>query len=111
MPALKYSIMINGITRLFMTKADVMSGFKSIKICMAYKSEGKVCKEIPFSNETTVEPEYIEMPGWAENISGFRQYAELPLNLKKYIEFIEKETGLPITLISVGPDRKETIIR
>jgi len=111
MPALKYSIMINGITRLFMTKADVMSGFKSIKICMAYKSEGRVCKEIPFNNETIVEPEYIEMPGWAENISGFRQYAELPLNLKKYIEFIEKETGLPITLISVGPDRKETIIR
>ncbi len=111
LPSLKYSIMLNGITKLFMTKADVLSGFKSFKICVSYKTEGKECNEIPFSNDTKVEPVYIEMPGWEEDITNYRQYDDLPVNLKKYIEFIEKETAVPITLISVGPDRKETIFR
>ena len=94
-----------------MTKADVLSGLKSFKICISYKSEGRVCKEIPFSNDTIVEPVYIDMPGWEEDITGYRHYDELPVNLKNYIEFVEKETAVPITLISVGPDREETIFR
>lgn len=111
LPALKYSIMINGITRLFMTKADVMSGFKTIKICTSYKVNGNECVEIPFSNDSVIEPVYIDMQGWDEDISGIREFNKLPLSLKSYIEFIEKHTGVPVTMVSVGPDREETIFR
>jgi adenylosuccinate synthase len=111
LPALKYSIMINGITKLFMTKADVMSGFKTIKICTAYRVAGKECPEIPFNTDSVIEPVYINVPGWNENISGIREYNKLPESLKKYIEFIEKQTDIPVTMVSVGPDRKETIFR
>jgi len=111
LPALKYSIMINGITKLFMTKADVMSGFKTIKICSSYKVDGKVCLEIPFDNNAVIEPVYTDMPGWKENISGIREFNDLPQALKKYIGFIEKQTGLPVTMVSVGPDREEIIFR
>jgi adenylosuccinate synthase len=109
-PALKYAIMINGVTRLFMTKSDVMSGFTTIKVCTSYLSEGRKCKEIPF-NDLHVEPVYTELPGWEENVAGIREYDNLPLNLKSYIKFIEDQTGVPVTMISVGPDREETIIR
>jgi adenylosuccinate synthase len=111
MPALKYSIMINGITQLFMTKADVMSGFKTIKVCSSYKVDGKECIELPFNNDAVIEPVYTEMAGWNEDISGIKEYSKLPVSLKKYIEFVEKETGVPVTMVSVGPDREETIFR
>ena len=111
LPAMKYSIMINGITNLFMTKADVMSGFKTINICTAYKIDGKICNELPFNNEAIIEPIYEEFEGWAEDISGFTKFDELPASLKTYIDFIEKQTGVPVTMVSVGPDRKETIFR
>jgi adenylosuccinate synthase len=111
LPAMKYSMMINGITKLFMTKADVMSGFKTIKICTAYKIDGKICTELPFYNDSAVEPVFTEFEGWEEDITGFREFEELPAALRKYIEFIEKETGVPVTMVSVGPDRKETIFR
>lgn len=111
LPALKYSIMINGITKLFMTKADVMSGFRTVKICTSYKVDGKECLEIPFSNDSVIEPVYTEMTGWEEDISGIREFNKLPEALKIYTEFIEKQTGVPITLVSVGPDREETIFR
>jgi adenylosuccinate synthase len=110
LPALRYAIMINGVTRFFMTKSDVMSGFSTIKVCTSYLSEGKECREIPFNN-APVEPVYKEFPGWEENISGIREYEKLPENLKKYIKFIEDQTGIPVTMVSVGPDRKETIFR
>ena len=110
LPALKYAIMINGVTQLFMTKSDVMSGFKMIKVCTSYFADGKECTEIPFSN-TAVEPVYTELPGWKENISGIRDFDFLPENLRKYIELIEEQTGVPVTLVSVGPDRKEIIFR
>jgi adenylosuccinate synthase len=110
LPALKYAIMIDGVTRLFMTKSDVMSGFDTVKVCVSYKSGGKECHEIPFDN-SPVEPVFMDMDGWKENISGIREYMDLPENLKKYIGFVEKETGLPITMVSVGPDREETIFR
>jgi adenylosuccinate synthase len=110
LPALKYAIMINGVTQLFMTKSDVMSGFGSVKICISYLSEGKECPEIPFDN-APVEPVYTELPGWNEDITGIREFERLPENLKNFITFIEDETGVPITMVSVGPDRKETIFR
>jgi adenylosuccinate synthase len=111
LPAMKYSIMINGITELFMTKADVMSGFDKISICTAYKIDGKLTSEIPFRNDSVIEPVYTELKGWNEEITGFREYDDLPAALKRYIEFIEKQTGVPVTMVSVGPDRKETIFR
>jgi adenylosuccinate synthase len=111
LPALKYSIMINGVTRLFMTKADVMSGFKKVKICVSYKVNGSECNEMPLSDDVQVEPVYIETDGWMEDISNTRNFDRLPSELKKFIGFIEKETGIPITMVSVGPDREQTIIR
>ena len=111
LPALKYSIMINGITKLFMTKADVLSGFKTIKICTSYKVDGKECLEIPFSNDAVIEPVYSEMTGWVEDISGIKEFNKLPEALKKFIEFIEIRTGVPVTMVSVGPDREDTIFR
>lgn len=111
LPAMKYSIMINGVTRLFMTKADVMSGFKTIKICTEYKVDGKLCNELPFSNDCLIEPVYLEMEGWNEVITGYRNFNDLPEALKKFIEYIETQTGVPVTMVSVGPDREETIFR
>jgi adenylosuccinate synthase len=111
LPALNYSIMINGVTRLFMTKADVMSGFKKIKICTSYIIDGKETGEMPFDNNAKIEPVYTEFQGWDDNISGKRKFSELPAALKIFIEFIEQHTGVPVTLVSVGPDREETIIR
>jgi adenylosuccinate synthase len=103
--------MINGITKLFMTKADVLSGFKTIKICTSYKIDGKICNELPFSNDLLIEPVYKELEGWKEDISGKKDYSELPDALKRYIEYIENQTGVPVTMVSVGPDREETIFR
>ena len=109
-PALKYAIMVNGVTRLFMTKSDVMSGFETVKVCTSYISGGEKCDEIPLEN-IDIEPVYTELPGWEEDISGIRDFNKLPENLKKYIKYIEDQTDVPVTMVSVGPDREETIIR
>ncbi len=111
LPALKYSIMINGITKLFMTKADVMSEFKTIRICTSYKVDGKECLEIPFNNDSVIEPVYKDMKGWQEDISSIKEFKKLPEALREIIEFIERQTGVPVTMVSVGPDREETIFR
>jgi adenylosuccinate synthase len=111
LPALKYSIMINGVTRLFMTKADVLSGFGRIKICTGYRINGSVTTEIPFENDTEIEPVYTEFKGWNDDITALREFDKLPVNLRDYISFIEQETGVGITMVSVGPDREETIFR
>jgi len=110
-PALKYAIMLNGTTRLFMMKSDIMSGFGTIKVCTSYNIDGKEQVELPFDNSTAIDPVYTELPGWKEDITGIRDYAGLPENLRNYVEFIEKRTGLPITIVSVGPDRNSTIFR
>jgi adenylosuccinate synthase len=111
LPALKYSIMLNGTTKLFMTKADVMSGFKKIKVCTSYKIDGKEISELPFGNDSAIEPVYTELPGWQQDITGLREYGKLPPELTGFIEFIERYCSVPVTLVSVGPDREETIFR
>jgi adenylosuccinate synthase len=111
LPALKYAIMINGVTKLFMTKADVLSGFGKIKVCTEYIINGKLTGELPFEHDTHIEPVYREIEGWNEDISGLRDYYDLPAALRSYITYIENETGIPVTMVSVGPDRKETIFR
>jgi adenylosuccinate synthase len=110
MPALKYSIMINGVSDLIMMKSDVLSGFDSIKVCTSYISEGKEIDYIPFDDQK-VEPVYTEFKGWKTDICNASTFDELPAEFKTYVTYIEKETGVKITIISVGPERDKTIIR
>lgn len=109
--ALKYSIMINGVTEIVLTKADVMNNFETIKVCTSYKIDGKICERFPAEIDSIIEPQYINFKGWNSNITEIQNYDELPSECKKYIEFIENETGVRISIVSTGPDRAETIIR
>jgi adenylosuccinate synthase len=109
--ALKYSILINGVTRLVMTKADVLSDFDSIKICTAYMQNEKVVTHVPYDLEEVSMPQYIEMKGWKRDISNVSKKEEMPDELQQYIAFIEKETGVPVSIVSLGPDRKQIIFR
>jgi len=110
--ALKYAIMINGVTKLFMMKADVLSGFSKIRVCTSYKINGTETREVPFDYDLkNVKPVYTELPGWSESLSSIRSFNELPASLKNYVKYIEEETGIPVTIISVGPDRQQTIFR
>ena len=112
LPALKYSIMLNGVTDLIMTKADVLSTFNEVKVCDSYNLNGETIKHFPYSIEgQDLTPNYISLPGWDEDLTGLGSMESLPSTLVEYIEFLEKELEVPITVVSVGPDRKQTIIR
>lgn len=111
LPALKYAIMVNGVTRLFMMKADVLSGFSEVKVCTSYTINGAAVSELPYCLADIEALNYRSMPGWRCDIKGFQKWDELPAELRSYIEYIEKETGVPITIVSVGPDRSATIYR
>ncbi|MFA5815442.1 MAG: adenylosuccinate synthase [Bacteroidales bacterium] len=109
MVALRYTVMLNGVTSLIMTKADVLSGFDTLRVATAYKINGKITTEIPFDTEAPVEPVYTDLPGWKEDIRGIREKESLPENLKGYIRFVENHLGIPVTIVSVGADRNATI--
>jgi len=110
-PALKYAVMVNGVTEMIMTKADVLSGFEELSICSSYKIKDEQTQKIPFeTNDAGILPVYTRMDGWKENISGMTKPGEIPSNLLKFIDFINTETGVPVSVISVGPDRLQTII-
>lgn len=111
--ALNYSIQINGISSICLTLFDVLSGFDEIKVCTHYQIDGKNVYTIPASNIQFKKcvPVYEVLKGWKEDISNVKSFDELPENAKKYIEFIEKETGLSVSIFSVGPDKYQTIIR
>lgn len=110
--ALKYAIMLNGVTKLIMMKSDVLDGFDEIKACVAYKINGEEVREFPFSiEEESLEPVYVTLPGWKEDLSKASTYDELPKTFKDYIAFLEKELQTPIVILSVGPDRTQTIAR
>jgi len=109
--ALKYSIMINGVTQLYMTKADVLSDFSTIKIAVKYIVNGVETGILPHDLDDITEPVYKEMKGWKCNISKVTTESEMPAELIQYIKFIEKETGVPVTIVSLGPDRKQIILR
>ncbi len=111
LPALKYAVMINGVTKLIMTKADVLSGLKSFKVAIGYKVKGKETTKVPYEFNEHIKPVYKNFEGWSEDLSKVKSYNKLPLQLKNYIEFIEKETGVPVWIVSLGPDRDATIIR
>lgn len=109
--ALKYSVMINGVTQLIMMKADVMNTFETIKIATAYDIDGEIHNYFPYEHSAEIKPLYQDFKGWNCDINSIRVYEEFPKELKEYVEFIEKECGVPVKIISVGPDREETIIR
>ncbi len=110
--ALKYAIRINGVTQLMMMKGDVLSGFKTLKVCTAYEYNGSQIDHLPYNIEPEhVKPVYTEFKGWNANLTGMTQYDQLPDELKKYISFIEEQVEVPISIVSVGPDRKQTIIK
>lgn len=93
-------------------KADVLSGFKTLKVCTEYKYKGETISHLPYNIEPeNVEPVYTEFNGWAEDLTGMSEASELPKALNDYIAFLEKELETPITIVSVGPDRKQTIFR
>ena len=108
--ALKYAVMLNGVTKLIMMKSDVLDSFEEIKVCTEYNVGGLVTDRLPFSIESDVEPVYKTMSGWQTDLSGLSSVDEFPAAFRNYIDFIEKETGIPIVIVSVGPDRKQTII-
>jgi adenylosuccinate synthase len=110
--ALKYACQVNGVTQLMMMKGDVLSGFKTLKVCTAYKYKGEVISHFPYNIEPeNVEPIYTEVDGWAEDLTEMSKDSQMPKALNDYIEFLEKELEIPITIVSVGPDRKQTIFR
>ncbi len=110
--ALKYAIQINGVTQLMMMKGDVLSGFETLKVATSYNYKGSQINHLPYNiEEENVSPVYTEFKGWQADLTGMTTYEELPLELKNYIEFIEKEVEVPIKIISVGPDRKQTILK
>jgi adenylosuccinate synthase len=113
LPALKYTVMINGVTQLFMMKADVLNIFESIQVCTAYKmGDGSLTDRIPYDMCSELpEPQYTEFKGWNTSLEGITDWKDFPAELKEYVAFIEKEVGVPINIISTGPDRTETIIR
>ena len=110
--ALKYACQVNGVTQLMMMKGDVLSGFKTLKVCTAYKYKGETISHFPYNIEPeNVEPIYTEVSGWAEDLTEMHDATQMPKALNDYIEFLEKELEIPITIVSVGPDRKQTIFR
>ena len=109
--ALRYAIMINGVTQLILMKSDVLDTFDTIKACVAYKVNGKETKEFPFNIEEGVEPVYQELPGWKTTLSGITSEEQLPKAFIDYIHFLEEQLETPVRIISVGPDREQTIIR
>jgi adenylosuccinate synthase len=111
LPALKYAIMVNGVTRLFMMKADVLTGFGEVKVCRSYTVGGREVSELPYCLNDIEVLNYNTMPGWKADITQCQSWSELPAELKDYIEYIERETGVPVTIVSVGPDRSATIYR
>ncbi|UCD60438.1 MAG: adenylosuccinate synthase [Flavobacteriaceae bacterium] len=110
--ALKYAVRINGVSELMMMKADVLSGFKTIKICTAYKYKGEKVSHLPYNIEAkNVTPVYKEMKGWEKDLTKMTKADQLPETLNDYIDYLEEELEIPIKIVSVGPDRKQTIHR
>ena len=110
LPALKYAIMLNGVTEMVMTKADVLSGFETIYACTHYKYQGETIDYMPYDiNAVKAEPVFEAIDGWKEDLTGIRKPSEIPGKLQEYINFLEEHLGVPIKYLSVGPDRVQTL--
>ena len=109
--ALKYTCMVDGVTNLIMMKADCLDSFETIKVCTKYKVNGLETDQFPFDISADIEPIYTEFKGWHTNTTDIRREEDLPTEFKDYIAFMEKYLGVPISIISIGPDREATIER
>lgn len=109
--ALKYTVMIDGVTDLIMMKSDCLDDFDTIKVCTSYKVDGAETDQVPFDIAAKIEPVYTEFPGWKKDLTGIRKESGLPQEFKNYIKFMESYLGVPISIISLGPDREATIER
>ncbi len=109
--ALKYAVMINGVTQLIMMKSDVMDGFDTIKACVAYKIDEVETEQFPFDLNDGAEPVFVEMPGWKTDMTKMQSEDEFPEEFNAYLSFLEEELQVPIKIVSVGPDRAQTIVR
>ena len=109
--ALKYAIMINGVTELIMMKADVLDDFATISVCTKYKIGGVLTEDFPYELDDTVEPIYESVPGWKQPLTGVTSEDKFPKELTNYISYLESELQVPISIVSVGPDRSQTIVR
>ena len=110
--SLKHSINVNGVTELIMMKGDVLSGLEKLKVCAKYRYKNEIIEHLPFTiDDNSLEPIYEEIDGWNEDITQIDKYQKLPDNFKKYVTFLEKNLELEIKIVSVGPNRKQTIIR
>ncbi len=110
--ALRYAVMLNGVTELAMMKSDVLDSFETIKVATAYRTkDGKLSNEFLFSLNEINEIEYDEITGWQEPLPDYRKYADMPKTFKDYVAYIENAVGVPVKLVSIGPDRDETIMR
>jgi adenylosuccinate synthase len=112
LPALKYAVMINGVTELMMMKADVLSHLDIIQVCTHYNYQGKKIDYLPFDySPELLSPVYKDLKGWKKDLTGLHSVDQMPEELNQYIAFIEREVGVPISIVSVGPDRTQTLIR
>lgn len=109
--ALRYTIMLNGVTKLIMMKSDVLDTFATIKACRAYRINGVETHDFPYSIEQDIEPIYDEVPGWQCDLTAFDREEQLPKAFLDYVAYLERELEVPIAILSVGPDRKQTIVR
>jgi adenylosuccinate synthase len=109
--ALKYAIMVNGVTQLIMMKSDVLDDFDTIKACVAYKQGGEQIDYFPYDISDDIEPVYVEMKGWKTNMTAFTEESQFPKEFNDYIKFLEQQLETPIKIISIGPDREQTIVR
>lgn len=109
--ALKYTVMLNGVTDLIMMKSDCLDDFDTIKVCTSYRVDGQETSHVPFDTYAEIEPVYTEFKGWKADLTGCRKEEELPSEFKDYIRFMEEYLGVPIKIISLGPDREATIMR
>ena len=103
--------MIDGVTKLIMMKSDVLDDFDTIKACVAYKVNGEQIDHFPFDISEGVEPVYVELPGWKTQMSKMQSEDEFPEEFNNYLSFLEEELGVPVKIVSVGPDREQTIVR
>ena len=104
--------MINGVTQLIMMKSDVLDTFPQIRACVAYEIEGKRVDTFPFTvDDSRIKPVYVDMPGWLTDMTQFKEESQFPKEFSDYIAFLEQQLGVPIRIVSIGPDRNQTIIR
>ena len=109
--ALRYAVMLNGVSQLIMMKSDVLDSFETIKACVAYRIDGQETENFPFDIAEQLEPVYVELPGWKTDMTKMISEDEFPEEFNAYLSFLEAELGVPIKIVSVGPDREQTILR